>query len=334
MAEIVLGLGTPHSPLASLPGKFWKIQGDNEMRNPGPIRVAYGGGEVDELRKIREPILKDQITEEAQEAKFQRAQVGVANLRKYLAEARVDVLVTIADDQQNLFFFDCMPAFAIYKGETIKNYKPDPNRQVPEYSAAARWGTRPVDADEEYPAHPELALHLVKSLIAQEFDATYLQEPRDGREWAGGFTFVNRRLMPEGSLPMVPVMLNTYYPPNSPSAKRCWDLGVALAKAIESWDSDQRVCVVSSGGLTHPIVDEELDRRCLDLMVKGDKEGLSAIEEEVFVLGTSEIKNWITGSACMETAGFHMNVLDYIPGYRSVVATGCGLAFAEWHNGH
>ena len=134
MAEIVLGLGTPHSPLASLPGKFWKMQGDNEMRNPGPIRVAYGGGEVEELRKIREPILKDQITEEAQEAKFQRAQVGVASLRKYLAEARVDVLVTIADDQQNLFFFDCMPAFAIYKGETIKNYKPDPNRQVPEYS--------------------------------------------------------------------------------------------------------------------------------------------------------------------------------------------------------
>ena len=284
--------------------------------------------------RIREPILKDQITEEAQEAKFQRAQVGVAGLRKYLAEAKVDVLVTIADDQQDLFLFDCMPAFAIYKGETITNYKPDPNRQVPEYSAAARWGTRPVEADEHYPAHPELALHLVKSLISQEFDVTYLQEPRDGREWAGGFTFVNRRLMPEGSLPMVPLMLNTYYPPNSPSAKRCWDLGVALAKAIESWDSDQRVCVVSSGGLTHPIVDEELDRRCLDLMVKGDKEGLSAIEEKVFVLGTSEIKNWILGAACMETAGFHMNVLDYIPGYRSVVATGCGLAFAEWHNGH
>jgi hypothetical protein len=331
MAKIVVGVGTPHSPLASLPGKYWKMQGDNEMKNPGPIRMAYGGGEVDELRRIREPKLKSEVTEERQEEKFQAAQIGVAKLRKALVDSGADVLVTIADDQQNLFFFDHMPAYAIYRGETIKNPKVDDSRPVPEFSAAARWGTRPLTADEEYPNDVELADHLIKSLIAQEFDVSYLTEPREGRFWAGGFTFVNRRIMPEGSLPMVPFMLNTYYPPNSPTAKRCWDLGKAIFKAIDSWDSNKKVCIVPSGGLTHPIVDEELDRRCLDAMVKNDSKTLTSIEEDTFVLGTSEIKNWIVGASILHEAGLKMNVIDYIPGYRSVVATGCGMAFAEWH---
>ncbi|MCG3774926.1 MAG: Protocatechuate 4,5-dioxygenase beta chain [Nitrospira sp.] len=331
MAKIVVGIGTPHSPLASLPGKYWRMQGDNEMKNPGPIRAAYGGGEVEELKRIREPKLKNEVTEERQEEKFQAAQLGVGKLRKALVESGADVLVTIADDQQNLFFFDHMPAYAIYRGETIKNPKVDDSRPVPEFSAAARWGTRPLTQDEEYPNEPELADHLIKSLVSQEFDVSYLTEPREGRFWAGGFTFVNRRLMPEGSLPMVPFMLNTYYPPNSPTAKRCWDLGKALFKAIDSWDSNKTVCVVPSGGLTHPIVDEELDRRCLDAMVKNDYKTLTSIEEDVFVLGTSEIKNWIVGASCLQEAGLKMNVIDYIPGYRSVVATGCGMAFADWH---
>jgi hypothetical protein len=331
MAKIVVGVGTPHSPLASLPGKYWKMQGDNEMKNPGPIRMAYGGGEVDELKRIREPKLKGEITEERQEEKFQAAQVGVAKLRKALADSGADVLVSIADDQQNLFFFDHMPAYAIYRGESIKNPKVDDSRPVPEYSAAARWGTRPLTADEEYPNDVELADHLIKSLVAQEFDVSYLTEPREGRFWAGGFTFINRRLMPEGSLPMVPFMLNTYYPPNSPTAKRCWDLGKAIFKAIDSWDSNKKVCIVPSGGLSHPIVDEDLDRRCLDAMVKNDSKALTSIDEDVFVLGTSEIKNWITGASILHEAGLKMNVIDYIPGYRSVVATGCGMAFAEWH---
>lgn len=336
MAKIVLGLGTPHSPLPSQPSKYWTMQGDAEMKNPGPIRAAYGGGDIEDLRKERETRLQSELTAERREEKYQAAQTHIATLRKALGDVKPDVLVAVADDQQNLFFFDHMPAFAIYKGETIKNPKVEsnPDRPVPEYSAAAQWGSRPLDRDEEYPGEPDLALHLIKSLIAQEYDVSYLSEPREGRRWASGFTFINRRLMPEGSLPMVPFMLNTYYPPNSPTAKRCWDMGVALAKAIQSWDSDKTVGIVASGGLTHPIVVEELDWRCLDAMQKNDQKALTSIEEDVFVLGTSEIKNWIVSTACLAEAGLKMNLLDYIPGYRSVVGTGCGLAFAEWRNGH
>ena len=333
MAKIVLGLGTPHSPLSSLPGKYWKAQGDNEMQNPEPLRRAYGGGGGEELRQQREPRLKSEVTLERHEEKYQAAQVGVNKLRTALAEVNPDMLAVVADDQQNLFWFDHMPAFAIFKGNKIVNPPADISK-IPDWRGAAQCGTRPLEREEVYPAEPDLATHLVKSLIAQEFDVTYLNEPREGRLWAGGFTFVNRRLMPDMSLPMVPFMLNTYFPPNSPTAKRCWDMGVALAKAIDSWDSNKSVAVVASGGLTHPIVDEELDRRCLDAMQKNDKKALTSIEEDVFVLGTSEIKNWILGAACLAEAGFKMDVIDYIPGYRSVVATGCGLAFAEWRNGH
>jgi len=61
-------------------------------------------------------------------------------------------------------------------------------------------------------------------------------------------------------IPMVPVMINTFFPPNQPTPARCYALGRSLRKAIDSWDSDKRVAVIASGGLSHTIMDEEIDR--------------------------------------------------------------------------
>jgi hypothetical protein len=60
---------------------------------------------------------------------------------------------------------------------------------------------------------------------------------------------------------MVPVMVNTYYPPNQPTPKRCYAFGQAVRKAIESWDSNKRVALMASGGLSHVVIDEEIDDR-------------------------------------------------------------------------
>ena len=44
--------------------------------------------------------------------------------------------------------------------------------------------------------------------------------------------------------------------------------------------------------------------------------------------GNSEIRNWITVAGACE----HLNVnwQDYVPCYRSVAGTGCGMGFAVW----
>ena len=64
--------------------------------------------------------------------------------------------------------------------------------------------------------------------------------------------------------PMVPISINTCYPPNWISPKRAFALGRAVREAILNWDSDARVAVVTSGGLSHFTVDEEIDSLALE----------------------------------------------------------------------
>src|SRR5437870_12531499 len=76
-------------------------------------------------------------------------------------------------------------------------------------------------------------------------------------------------------VPMLPVMVNTYYPPNQPTAGRCHEFGRALRRAIESWDGDRRVAIAASGALSHFVIDEELDHRVLDAFRRHDAEQLA-----------------------------------------------------------
>src|SRR5690606_31492453 len=114
-----------------------------------------------------------------------------------------------------------------------------------------------------------------------------------GRSLGHAWIFVKRRLMQESApIPMVPVMINTYFPPNQPSAKRCYQLGRVVREAIESWDSDCRVAVIASGGLSHCVVDERLDRSLLDAMVANDASALESVPAVDLQSGSSEILNW------------------------------------------
>ena len=77
------------------------------------------------------------------------------------------------------------------------------------------------------------------------------------------------------SPPIVPITINTCYPPNWISPKRAYALGRAVREAIESWDSDLTVAVATSGGLSHFVVDEELDRLALKGMEEANGEMLT-----------------------------------------------------------
>ncbi len=72
------------------------------------------------------------------------------------------------------------------------------------------------------------------------------------------------------SIPVVPVFLNTYYPPNQPTPGRCYKLGQAIRQAVESFPGNARVGVIASGGLSHFTVDEELDGRIIRALRQKD----------------------------------------------------------------
>jgi AmmeMemoRadiSam system protein B len=142
------------------------------------------------------------------------------------------------------------------------------------------------------------------------------------------FSFVYRRILNNRPIPTVPIMLNTYYPPNQPSAERCYALGKALRQAIDDWHSDARVAIIASGGLSHFVLDEDLDRKIIKAMRSKDEKQLTSLPSQRLKAGTSEIRNWITTAGATEH--LQMNLIDYVPCYRSAAGTGVGMAFATW----
>ena len=135
-------------------------------------------------------------------------------------------------------------------------------------------------------------------------------------------------LMQGQTIPVVPIMQNTYYPPNQPRPRRSYEFGSALRNAIETWKSHARVAVLASGGFSHFVLDEELDHKALQALQDKDIDAIASLPLERLQSGTSEIRNWITTAGAVQH--LDMEVFDYVPCYRSLAGTGCAMAFAQW----
>jgi hypothetical protein len=86
--------------------------------------------------------------------------------------------------------------------------------------------------------------------------------------------------------------------------------------------------VLASGGLSHIVIDEEIDQQALSALKAKDVAGLHALPRDLLVGGTSEILNWVALDGAV--GSLPMTLIDYIPGYRSRPSTGCAMAFAYW----
>jgi hypothetical protein len=133
---------------------------------------------------------------------------------------------------------------------------------------------------------------------------------------------------PERPVPVVPVFLNTYYPPSQPRPRRCYRLGQAVRRAVESFPGEARVGVGASGGLSHFLVDEDFDRAILKACADKDAQFLQSIPRNKLMSGSSEILNWVAVAGVVE----HLDLdwFDYVPGYRTPAGTGTGMSFASW----
>ena len=355
MAEIVLGIGTSHSPMLSLTPDMWSLPQEGDKRNTDIVDPSTGySATYEEVLAKADPKIAGLLTQERFDGQYEACQKAIATLEQTMADANPDVVVIISDDQDEWFFDHVMPSFAIYWGNSVPIV---PNR-MPEGSTSpyrhSMWGYGDVEMD--VPVDSALGLHLIESLIDGGFDVAHFCEVKEQyggdvsrwyqREGNGhepvftrttqprrqglphGFAFIVRRIMNGKTVPIVPVFQNTCYPPNQPTPRRSYALGKAIGEAVKSWDSDKRVCVVGSGGLSHFVVDEEVDQLALKGMRERDGALLGSLPRRQLNSAASEIQNWIAASATVEH--LEMELLEYVPVYRSPAGTGGGWCFARW----
>ncbi|HET6318452.1 MAG TPA: hypothetical protein VFG86_18515 [Chloroflexota bacterium] len=303
MAQVVLGIGHSHTPQISTDPEEWPNLGKTEQVSPHIPENLDALLQIDCFRE-----------------KHARVQGAVKQLGGLLKNADLDAIVIFGDDQHEQFDDANMPAVAIYHGESVEVHDRRPRPGFPTL--------RLEPTASEYPNSADLANHLIGKLTEQEFEITRSNKLRAERGIGHAFSFLYQRLWPECSVPIVPVMINTYYPPNQPTPKRCHDLGKAINAAIGEWNGGKRVAVLASGGLSHIMIDEQLDQQALDALKAKDTKALHALPREQLVGGTSEILNWVALDGAV--GKLPMTLIDYVPGYRSRPSTGCAMAFAYW----
>lgn len=329
MAQIVLGVGSSHTPQVSSSAAGW---GDHAVRDRGNPALLAADGELhsyEELMAQAPPGIAAELAPEVWAAKFDRAQVAIETLAKRLQAAQPDVVIVVGDDQKELFGPTGNPAIGLFLGEELWDLPPDDQHKarLPPDIRPSQWAAHAEEPD-RYRVAGERSRQLAAALTEADFDVAVMSEQLPGHSLGHAFTFVRRRLGLAREIPLVPVLLNTYYPPNVPAPGRAFRLGEAIGAAVAAWPGDERVAVVASGGLSHFVVLEELDRAVLDALARHDGDALARIPRSLLRTGTSETLNWIAAGGAL--GGLDMELVDYVPGYRSPAGTGCGMAFAIW----
>jgi len=321
--------------MLSIPAVNWSDRAkfdraNKEMHYQGKV---YNFEQLAALRASEN--LAGQCALEEQERRHARCQASIAQLADLHEQTRPDVTLIIGNDQMEVFKPEHVPAFAIFWGEFVEGIPRTKEflDKLPPGIAQAELDRTPA-VHTKYPCDSALGKHLIEAAMAADFDVAQLTALPTGQIGSNAaphaYGFVYRRVLRDKLVPTVPVFINTFYPPNQPSAGRCYKFGRALGRAIAQWNTGKTVAVIASGGLSHFVVDETLDQKLIAAMESNDVKTLCSIPEAEYQSGTSEWKNWICTAGIMHEAGLKMKLLDYVPCYRSEAGTGSGLGFATW----
>ena len=326
MAEIVLGIGTSHSPLLTLDPTEWRHRSKADFANPNLTLADGSSVDYAELVRRRGEPFGDVATNENFVVISQRCQSHLDRLADAIATANVDVVLIVGDDQDELYSPGNMPAIGLYWGAHVSTHT---FGDIPDWMNEVARGYA-MDHVHHFPGHPELARSIIDGLMEREVDLAIANEvPDPGKAGFGhAFGFPAERLFGGLEIPMIPVMLNTYFPPNVMTASRAHSVGGKLAAAIEASPQDLRVCVLASGGLSHFVVEEEIDRTVMENL--GDPSGtaLRGLPREALLEGSSEILNWVMAAGA--TAHLQLEWSQYEPIRRTPAGTGIGCGFAIW----
>src|SRR5207248_11507396 len=236
---------TSHAPMLNAPPEDWPRPYERDSKRTNLLDTEGRLTTYEKQLKHAPPGITDQITPERMRARHQAVEGAMVRLGGFLQEAKLDALIVVGDDQEELYHHDNMPGILVYYGDTIRNV---PLAPVAEpnwgWRASARWHEEKVPRD--YPCDSGLARHLIDQLIDREFDVAASNATPDGEGEGHAVGFVHRRIMQE-VVPIVPICVNTYYPPNQPTPRRCYRLGQAIRAAVDAYPGDARVGIIASG---------------------------------------------------------------------------------------
>jgi protocatechuate 4,5-dioxygenase, beta chain len=195
-----------------------------------------------------------------EEPYWKRVFSGFEKSKEWMAKAKPDVVIAVYNDHASAFSVELIPTFAL---GCAAEFPP----------ADEGWGPRPVPVVK---GHPQLASHIAQSVILDEFDLTIVNK----MEVDHGLT-VPLNLMfgspKEWPCPVIPLAVNVVvYPP--PTGHRCYMLGRAIRKAVESYPEDLLVVIMGTGGMSHQIsgpraglINSKFDKAYLDGLTKDPK---------------------------------------------------------------
>jgi hypothetical protein len=329
MAELVLGIGTSHTPLLTFGAEKWPDYSRRDYRSK-TLNLSDGRWvSYEELvAEVGERYAEAATTEEFAK-KHRASQAALDRLGDDIAAAKPDVVIIVTDDHYELFSPANNPAISIYYGKDILTHTAPPREGSEEWFAQMA-ESYAMDRTHSFPGMPDFAYELIERLVEKDFDvgvANVVEDPVKAG-FGHGIGFIAHRLFQGRTIPIIPVLLNTYYPPNAPRAARCVELGRRLREAIEESPAPLRVVLVASGGLSHFTVDEALDRGIIDALIAGDTEALSRVPAVALNSGSSEIRNWLVLGGAI--AGRKNRWIEYQPLYRTPAGTGIGVAFGTW----
>jgi protocatechuate 4,5-dioxygenase beta chain len=230
---------------------------------------------------------------------------GYAPVRAWLAEQRPDVAVIFYNDHGLNFFLDKMPTFAIGAAQAYEH-------------ADEGWG---IPVSKPFAGVPELSWAIIEEMVASDFDPTTCQS-----------MFVDHALAVPMALcwpdvaawpvKIVPIATNTVQFP-LPSPKRCFALGRAVGRALRGWDSDARIVVMGTGGLSHQLdgaragfINKDYDQFCLYNLGPQPYALLAHSTLDIVELAGSqgvEILNWIAARGTLDavverTRNYHIPI--------------------------
>ena len=160
---------------------------------------------------------------------------GFEPSKKWIAELKPDVIILVYNDHASAFSLEIIPTFAI---GCAASFAP----------ADEGWGARPVPVVQ---GHPELAAHIAQSTILDEFDMTIVNK----MDVDHGLTVPLSLMYGQPTAwpcPVIPLAVNVVqYPP--PTGHRCYMLGKAIRRAIDSFHKPLRVAIFGTGGMSHQI---------------------------------------------------------------------------------
>jgi protocatechuate 4,5-dioxygenase, beta chain len=196
---------------------------------------------------------------------------GFERSKQIMAEIKPDIVIEVYNDHGTAFSLQYIPTFSLGVAEEFQ-------------PADEGWGPRKVPVVK---GDPDFAWHLVESLILNEFDMTIINE----MEVDHGLTVPLSLMFGQVDAwpcPIIPLPVNVVtYPP--PSGKRCFALGKAIRKAVESYPKDLRVAIFGTGGMSHQIhgercglINKAFDKSFLDRLTS-DPEGLSQMSHMEYV---------------------------------------------------